>query len=143
MEMKTRDLRKLLIFGVVIVVLIAFLVKVASKRKEKVDTTPRQASVTPPANPYLSSYSGVYHISPDGTEAFALAENGLASWVYGYPENGKIKTVEKRGTWTAQENFITVSINGNTGVIVENYRLKNGIFRNAEDQGRYLTKRQP
>jgi hypothetical protein len=105
------------------------------------EASKREAAVV--SNPFLSAYSGVYNISPDGAEAFALAENGRVSWVYGYPENGKITTVTKYGRWIAREDFITIWIDGNTGEIEESYRLKNGIFTSIADGTRYLTKRQP
>jgi hypothetical protein len=111
--------------------------------KEEVDERKRAEGPGAIANPYLLEYSGVYHVSPGGAEAFALADNGRASWTYGYKQNGKVETVTKPGSWVANEGFISISIEGNTGLIVENYDLKNGIFRNTESGLRYLTKRQP
>lgn len=90
---------------------------------------------------YLSKYAGAYNVSPDGVEAFSLKADGTALWVYGWKENGKVKTTQKTGTWSASLGYIKIEINGNTGIIVEEYVFKAGKFRSKEDFSRYLIKR--
>jgi len=91
---------------------------------------------------FIKKYSGAYTVIVAGynggdSEAFALRPDGSAVWVEGYKHNGKIETRQKNGTWTAKEGVITISIQGNTGIIVEEYKLKNGTFRSGD---RYLKK---
>jgi archaellum component FlaF (FlaF/FlaG flagellin family) len=95
---------------------------------------------------YLATYSGGYTIeilgypSDNDVEAYALHENGSAKWMlivndrYG---NAKIMS-EKSGVWLADEGKIKVTIQGNTGPIVEEYVLKNGQFVNTLSEARYL-----
>jgi len=97
-------------------------------------------------NKYLSTYSGGYTIeilgysSDNDAEAYALHENGNAKWMWikndGYG-NAKIMS-EKSGIWTAEEGNIKITIQGNTGPIVEEYVLKNGKFVNTLSEDRYL-----
>ena len=91
---------------------------------------------------YVKKYSGAYNIGLDGVEAYALREDGTCVWIYGWMSNGKMQTQQKSGTWTAKDGYISISINGNTGIIVEEYVFKNGRFVNKEDPSRYLKKRQ-
>jgi len=98
-------------------------------------------------NSFLKKYSGTYSIIVDGysgddAEAYTLADNGGAVWVYGYKDSsGRVQTQQKKGSWTAREGVITITINGNTGKITEVYRLKNGRFVNSEETSRWLKKR--
>lgn len=94
---------------------------------------------------HLRQYSGSYNIFVTGlgsNEAYALKTDGNAVWVYGWKDkSGRIQTETKNGTWTASNGLITISINGNTGVITERYRLVNGKFVSTEDKKRYLRKK--
>ncbi|MCJ7649427.1 MAG: hypothetical protein MUP85_12495 [Candidatus Lokiarchaeota archaeon] len=97
-------------------------------------------------NKYLSTYSGGYTIeilgysSDNDVEAYALHENGNAKWMWikndGYG-NAKIMS-EKIGIWTAEEGKIKITIQGNTGPIVEEYVLKNGKFVSTLFEDHYL-----
>ena len=97
-------------------------------------------------NKYLATYSGGYTIeilgysSDDDVEAYALHENGKAKWMLivndGYGD-AKIMS-EKSGVWIASEGKIKITIQGNTGSIVEEYVLKNGNFVNTLSEDRYL-----
>lgn len=97
-------------------------------------------------NKYLVEYSGGYTIeilnysSNDDAEVYALHENGNAKWMWikndGYG-NAKIMS-EKIGIWTAEEGKIKITIQGNTGPIVEEYVLKNGIFVSTLFEDHYL-----
>lgn len=89
---------------------------------------------------YIKKYSAAYTIGSDTGEAYALKEDGTCKWIYGWMSNDKLKTQKKYGTWTAREGYIRISVSGNTGVIVEEYILKNGRFVNKEDSNRYLIK---
>jgi hypothetical protein len=98
------------------------------------------------AQNYIQQYSGAYNIyyttRTGSDEAYALKSNGTATWVYGWKDRyGKIQTKTKDGKWTAAKGSITVSINGNTGIITETYKLINGKFVSTEDRARYLKKR--
>jgi hypothetical protein len=90
---------------------------------------------------YLERYAGAYSISPDGAEAYTLKSDGTAIWVFGWMESGKVKTQQKSGSWTAQQGKIKIKINGNTGLIIEDYEFKGGKFRSVEDFSRSLIKR--
>ncbi len=89
---------------------------------------------------YIKKYSAAYSIGNETGEAYALKEDGTCTWIYGWMSSGKLKTQKKYGTWTAREGYIRVSVSGNTGIIVEEYILKNGRFVNKEDSNRYLVK---
>jgi len=92
---------------------------------------------------FLKRYSGSYSImvGSDGSEAYALAENGSAVWVYGWKDSsGKLQTQKKSGNWTAKEGYIKVTIQGNTGAIVQEYKLTNGRFVSVDDSRAYLKK---
>ena len=80
-------------------------------------------------------------IGNDGSEAYALGVNGSAVWVNGLKDaSGKLQTQKKSGTWTAKEGYIKVTIQGNTGAIVQEYKLKNGRFVSVDDSRAYLKK---
>jgi hypothetical protein len=92
---------------------------------------------------FLKKYAGAYSImvGNDGSEAYALGENGSAVWVYGWKDStGKLQTQKKYGSWTAGEGYIKVTINGNTGKILQEYKLKNGRFVSVDDSRTYLKK---
>lgn len=90
---------------------------------------------------WIAKYSGAYGISPDGIEAYALRPDRTCSWIYGWKEGGQIKTKQKSGSWSAKEGYIRIAINGNTGVIVEEYYMRNGKFVNKDSSSRYLMKK--
>lgn len=98
------------------------------------------------ANPFLQKYAGGYTIevkgisSDDAVEAFALNQNGKATWMYIKDDvNGNPKISSKKiGTWTAQEGKISVSVQGNTGVITEEYILNDEVFVSSFSSDRYL-----
>jgi hypothetical protein len=95
---------------------------------------------------YLKSYSGGYTIEIEGlgntgeAELYVLADNGKAQWMYIATRAGKEPEIisKKFGSWTATDSYIKISIDGNTGQLIEEYELKNGVFRNKETQSRYL-----
>ncbi|MEO7988763.1 MAG: hypothetical protein ABI663_04425 [Chryseolinea sp.] len=89
---------------------------------------------------YIKKYSAAYNIGQDTGEAYSLKENGTCTWIYEWKNNGKLKTQKKYGTWTAREGYLRISVSGNTGIIIEEYILKNGRFVNKEDSNRYLVK---
>lgn len=97
-------------------------------------------------NKYLSIYSGGYTVEVKGyssdndVELYVLHNSGKAKWMHivndGYGD-AKIMA-EKTGVWTANEKKITLTIQGNTGPIVEEYVLKKGRFVNTLTDERYL-----
>lgn len=88
---------------------------------------------------YTVKYAGAYGISPDGAEAYALRADGSCVWIYGWKEGGQVKTQKKTGTWSAEEGYIRISIQGKTGIIVEEYLMKSGKFVNKAEPSRFLT----
>ena len=99
-------------------------------------------------SPYLNKYAGRYTIQVKGMpstnerEDYALAPNGHATWVriINDRSEGNKTQQQKTGTWTATQNKITISIQGNTGTIVEKYNLTDGQFVNTTFRDRYLKK---
>ena len=97
-------------------------------------------------NPHLKKFASGYTIEVKGikskseVEAYALTENGEAKWLFiendGHGE--AVLTQKKTGTWTATEDKITIRIQGQSGLITEEYVLQNGIFVNALNNDRYL-----
>lgn len=97
-------------------------------------------------NLFLKEYAGAYTIeisginNSDEIEAYTLHESGSAKWLYIVPDNveGAKLTSEKTGTWTAEDGKISITIQGNAGLITEDYELKNGRFINVLISDRYL-----
>jgi len=97
-------------------------------------------------NKYFVEYAGGYTIeiigysSNDEAELYVLHLNGKAKWMLiSNDRSGKAKIMsEKSGSWTADEGRMKITIQGNTGPIVEEYLLKNGKFVNTISEDRYL-----
>jgi hypothetical protein len=108
--------------------------------------TNNQASVIESNNPFVKKFAGSYLVEIKGlpisnkVEAYALAENGMAKWMFIEEDsNGQAKaTSKKSGTWTATETQISITIEGNSGSIIEDYILTNGIFVNTISSERFL-----
>jgi hypothetical protein len=87
-------------------------------------------------NPYHEKYAGGYMIDVKGNtsdsdaELYVLHKSGSAKWMWiTVQSGGQTKIVsEKMGTWDATGDKITISIKGNTGLIVEEYKLMGGKF---------------
>jgi hypothetical protein len=98
------------------------------------------------AQEYLQKYAGAYTIvvsgySGDASEAYALKPDGNAVWIYGWRDgHGKLQTQKKYGTWSTREGYLRISIAGNTGKIIEEYKMKNGRFVSTDSNDRYLKK---
>jgi hypothetical protein len=131
-----------LLLAVVVVVILAFLGGLIKNRQ-----LPEKRSTPTPTvvNPYVKKYAGGYTIEVRGysgavVEAYALRDDGTASWMWIEPNGiGGAREVEKKtGTWNATETTITTKINGKSGLIVETYTLKNGVFVNNLSSDRYL-----
>lgn len=99
-----------------------------------------------PKNPYLTTYSGGYTIEVTGlgntgdVELYVLADNGKSQWMLLKTAGGKEPEIvtRKYGTWTAEDSYIKILIDGNTGQLIEEYEMKGGIFYNKESSDRYL-----
>ena len=100
------------------------------------------------SNPYLTKYAGGYTVEvssmpPDAqVEAYILHKSGKAKWMLLTNDgrgNAKIKS-EKTGQWTAEENKIMITIQGNTGDLSEDFVYKNGRFVDTLTGERYLKK---
>lgn len=95
---------------------------------------------------YLKIYSGGYTIEVDGlgitgdVELYVLADNGKAQWMYLVTSGRKEPEIMSRkyGSWSAKDSYVRISIDGNTGQLIEEYEMKDGVFRNKENQNRYL-----
>ena len=105
------------------------------------------SSKTEVNSPYIKEYSGGYTIeikgvnSDDVIEVYILSDNGKAKWLWIENENGEAITKSKKtGSWNAIENKIEININGNTGLITEEYILINNVFVNTLSDIRYLKK---
>ena len=87
-------------------------------------------------NPYHEKYAGGYTIEVKGytsdtdAELYVLHKSGSAKWMLITVQPGRQAKVvsEKMGTWNASVDKITISIKGNTGLIVEEYSLIGGKF---------------
>ncbi len=130
------------LLAVIVVVILSFWAGLIKNRQ-----LPEKRSYTTPTvvNPYLKKYAGGYTIEVRGfsgavVEAYALREDGTASWMWIEPNGmGGAREVEKKtGTWNATETTISTKINGKSGLIVEIYTLKNGVFVNNISSDRYL-----
>ena len=98
--------------------------------------TDEKNNVQEKVNPYLEKYAGGYMIEVKGynsntdAELYVLHKSGSAKWMMiMILSNGQTKVVsEKMGTWDASADKITISIKGNTGLLVEEYKLIGGKF---------------
>jgi hypothetical protein len=87
----------------------------------------------------LGKYAGTYEIEVagprmDDIEMYVLNDDGSALW-YWYSESASLKIhgSEKYGTWRVNGEVISITIQGNAGIINEQYKY----FRNGD---RYLKK---
>ncbi|HPG11488.1 MAG TPA: hypothetical protein PLU37_08165 [Chitinophagaceae bacterium] len=94
---------------------------------------------------YLQKFAGEYSIEVEGfsqkgdIEKYILKETGEATWLLLQNNNGKSNIMSKKnGTWSAKENDILIKISGNSGVIEEEYVLKNGVLANKLIEERFL-----
>jgi hypothetical protein len=109
---------------------------------------PTPAAEEKPTNPHLSKYAGGYTVrvltkeTPGVAEVYILNENGNAKWMWLEDDGtGGVKKVsEKTGTWTAEKNKISISIQGNSGLLKEEFTWwrppggKRGYFINKQTQ---------
>lgn len=87
-------------------------------------------------NIYIDKYAGGYKVevkniySNTTAEVYILRNDGSAKWMYIINDRngGADVKSEKIGNWNATENSITINVNGNTGVITEEFKLINGEF---------------
>lgn len=114
---------------------------------ESTSYTAKQASVAAPvSNPFVQKYAGGYMIEVRGissdrdAEGYALRKDGTAKWMWIVNDGNGGANIqsEKTGTWTASDGQITVSINGNIGIIEETWQLKNDMFYDTNNPNRYL-----
>lgn len=99
----------------------------------------------PEVNPFMQQYAGGYIVEVNGIsneesgEIYVLHENGNAKWMWIKIKPGGQTEVqsEKSGSWTATQDNISITIDGNTGIIIEQYKLINNRFVSGD---RYLSK---
>jgi hypothetical protein len=90
-------------------------------------------------NPLMAKYAGGYIVEVKGVpnteegELFVLHQNSQAKWLWIEVKNGtsEIKS-EKTGSWTATEDKITITIDGNSEPIIETYNLVEDKFINGD-----------
>lgn len=132
----------IIISAIVVVVLLAILSGLNKNRQ-----LPEKGLHSTPTvvNPYVKQYAGGYTIEVKGAstadvEAYALRADGTATWMWIEPDgmSGAREVDKKTGTWEATASDITTKINGKSGIIVESYTLKNGIFVSNISSDRYL-----
>ena len=132
----------------VISMLSFFMFSSCNNNKTKPVTSSKENVVT--NNVYLDKYAGGYQVdvnnisSNNDAEVYVLRNDGSAKWMYILNDgNGGAKIQsEKNGNWTASENNITITINGNSGSIIEEFDLKNGEFYDKLTGERKLTLKQ-
>jgi hypothetical protein len=101
-------------------------------------------------NQFMIKYAGSYRVhvsgvsSSENAEGYALSNDGTAKWMWivNDPKEGAKIDSEKTGTWTAEEEKIIISINGNSGMITETWLFqRDGVFRDADIPERYYKTR--
>ena len=103
------------------------------------------SSSTPVSNTWISKYAGGYTVEVSGysggdIESYVLRNNGTATWLWIVPDasQGARTESKKSGSWTASEGSIRISIRGNTGMIKEDFKMRNGRFYSTSSSDRYL-----
>lgn len=101
-------------------------------------------------NEYTAKYAGGYTVelegvnSDDAAEIYILRNDGSAKWIYlknDGTEGGKIES-EKSGNWSATDKSISITCEGNSGPITENFEIKNGVFYDTMSGDRFLKPKQ-
>lgn len=125
-----------------IIIIISFLANKDEKPtytpKIKSRYTPEPKEQKPTITEYTKKYAGEYEIfvddyyDPGIHEKLILDQHGYCTWQW--IQDGYVRST-KRGTWTADKGYIYTVVRGNTEDIPEEYRYKNGAFRNGH---RYL-----
>ncbi|MEO5912255.1 MAG: hypothetical protein ABIP95_15310 [Pelobium sp.] len=95
---------------------------------------------------YLTKYSGGYTVELDNVssnnsaEVYILKNDGTAKWMYikNDGNGGAEIDSEKLGEWKATETNITITCEGNSGPITEDFKLKDGRFYDTLTGERYL-----
>jgi len=111
-----------------------------TEKREKV----RKSEIS--TSPYLATYAGGYTIEVKGlgntgdAELYILADNGKAQWMHLKTQGRKEPEImtRKYGTWSADDFYLKITIDGNSGPIVEEYEMKAGVFYNKTEPYRYL-----
>lgn len=90
---------------------------------------------------FRKMHSGVYMVEVDNVpsvksaEIYQLNEDGTAKYMFVYFTNGSREVDQvNKGTWSADENSMTISIRGKTGIINEVYKRKSHsyLFRSGK-----------
>jgi hypothetical protein len=137
---------KHLIIPVLVSILICGCSQNQETRFDSKEYPSKQSDISKEDNVYLLQHSGGYSIEVVGLpstqemEVYILAKNGTAKWMYlkAHKAKGAEVVSQKPGRWTANESNITITINGNSGEINEQYQKKNGVFYNTQFPERYL-----
>lgn len=87
----------------------------------------------------LAKYVGLYEVKVSGysggdKEFFKLEEDGSVQWGWGYINaSGDISGTVKSGKWEITVGkVLVITVRGNSGPIVESYRLSNGKWRSGD-----------
>jgi hypothetical protein len=132
-------MRKLTIIG--LMALAAAFTSCHSNTQPPTNASIKTDVVVPPSFQYSKQwavkYAGEYEIivsdyKGNDAEVYQLEFDGTATWLWikNYGQVTESEYDKKTGTWTAEENHITVNINGHSGVITEDYSMTNGKFVN-------------
>lgn len=132
--MKNKNLYYVIIFVIVIAGM-----AVANKLSQK-DAGGGEVTATaeePVTDQHMIYLAGTYNVTVSGyyggsRETYYLGKRGYAEW-----ESGGVK---KSGVWRYDSDGIVISINGNTGRIVEEYKEVNGILTNTDNPNRTMSK---
>lgn len=126
-----------------------FIIKIDSIEKAIRDAKLKTDSIAKVASDKLrGKYAGSYKIEVSGTsskeqvEVYILHKEGKAEWLWVNYGKNKVGFTDDRkfGTWLADENSLTIDIQGNSGMISETYVEKDGALINKQLSKRSLEK---
>lgn len=96
---------------------------------------------------FRRKFAGIYKIEVDGVssreevEVYILQADGTAEWLWVEYIRGR-RRIEDRslGSWSANDESMSINIPGSTGTMTEVYELNNGTLRNNLITKRWLRK---
>jgi hypothetical protein len=102
-------------------------------------------------NEFQIKYAGAYTVeldnmsSNDAMEVYILRKDGTAKWMYlkNDGSGGANIESEKPGSWKGTETSISITCEGNSGFITEDFQLKQGRFSDTLTGERYLKAKPP
>jgi phosphomannomutase len=115
----------------------------------KPETTSTVTSNKLTTNKFTEKYAGGYTVELANSntitdaEVYILRPDGSAKRIHIKNENGNAQVdSEKIGTWSATENSISITCEGNSGPLTESFQKRNGVFYDTSTGDRYLKEKQ-